>query len=128
MKHTPNGHIDTRELIGCKYQASIVKAYLRRVQAVTWNRVFLQATPPSTSTPLRGKDAEVLFGLGPPATQQGDIVVIFYGCSVLVILRRHAEGGTKSTYYKFTGEAYIYGKMDGEALYGPKEEKEFRLK
>jgi hypothetical protein len=40
VNDTPNGHINTRELLG-KGQPDIVRDYLKRVQAVTWNRVFL---------------------------------------------------------------------------------------
>jgi hypothetical protein len=122
VNDTPNGHINTRELLG-KGQPDIVRDYLKRVQAVTWNRVFLEAD-------AQNEDEEKLFGLGPPKTEPGDFICILFGCSVPCILRKHPhEVGT----YEFIGEAFIYGKMDGEAVTSLTEEdlnqqtREFRL-
>jgi hypothetical protein len=85
-----------------------VRDYLQRVQAITWNRVFLE-------TNTWAERGEKLFGLGPPKTKVNDIVCILFGCSVPCILREHRleDGGM---YYEFIGESYIYGKMDGEAV------------
>jgi hypothetical protein len=50
----------------------------------------------------------------------GDLVCILFGCSVPVILReitgklRKPRDGR--VYHELIGEAYIHGKMDGEAL------------
>ncbi|KAL8342072.1 hypothetical protein RB601_005182 [Gaeumannomyces tritici] len=79
----------------------LVQSYLRRVQAVTWNRVVLEAEG-------RG---ETVYGIGPPETRVGDLVVILFGCSVPVILRE--QGPNR---YEFVGEAFIFGKMEGEAV------------
>jgi hypothetical protein len=123
VNDTPNGHINTRELLA-KGQPDMIRDYLKRVQAVTWNRVFLETNSCSTTR-------EKLFGLGPPSAKAGDIICILFGCSVPCILRerRHEAGGS---YFEFIGEAYIYGKMDGEAMALTDEEldkqtKEFRL-
>jgi hypothetical protein len=107
VKDTPNGHINTRDLLS-QGQPDIVRDYLQRVQAITWNRVFLE-------TNTWAERGEKLFGLGPPKTKVNDIVCILFGCSVPCILREHqlADGGR---YFEFIGEAYIYGKMDGEAV------------
>jgi hypothetical protein len=124
VNDTPNGHINTRELLD-KTQEDITRDYLKRVQAVTWNRVFLEADS-------QKPEAEKLFGVGPPDTELGDVICILFGCSVPCILREHmhAEGGP---YFEFIGEAYIYGKMDGEAVTALSEDalrqetREFRL-
>lgn len=123
VNSTTNGHINTRDLLESKGQPSIVKDYLRRVQAVTWNRVFLEATPPTGAE----TDTENLFGLAPPKTQQGDSVCIFFGCSVPCIIRRKQNSEMEE--FEFIGEAYIYGKMDGEAIASldKRQTREFRL-
>jgi hypothetical protein len=46
------------------------------------------------------------------ATEQGDRVCVFPGCSVPLIIRLEANGD----YYKLIGECYIDGIMDGEAM------------
>ena len=49
-------------------------------------------------------------GLVHPTVEQGDEVVILFGCSVPVVLSRN-EG-----LYCFKGDAYIHGCMNGEIL------------
>jgi hypothetical protein len=107
VKDNPNGHINTRELLK-ESEDDITRDYLKRVQAVTWNRVFLEA-----DTQKQG--VEKLFGVGPPETELNDVICILFGCSVPCIHRKypHEEGGS---YFELIGEAYIYGKMDGEAV------------
>ncbi len=56
-----------------------------------------------------------LFGLCPGGTKKGDLICILYGCSVPVILRQrppNSPGG----WFELIGEAYVHGKMDGEAI------------
>lgn len=60
-------------------------------------------------------------GLGSGAMARGDVVVVPYGCSTPVLLR--PEGSSPGTYdgrrpqeYRFVGDAYIHGYMDGEAM------------
>ncbi|KIW07589.1 uncharacterized protein PV09_01541 [Verruconis gallopava] len=70
-----DGPIQTNELIyesGC----TIVEKFLRRVQAVVWNRRLMK-------TKHLGK-----IGLFPAETRTGDYVCILYGCSVPVVLRK----------------------------------------
>lgn len=56
------------------------------------------------------KDGHV--GLGPEGTKVGDIVAIFYGLQVPVMLRPlHAN-----VEYHLLGMSYVYGIMDGEAV------------
>ncbi|KAI0162297.1 heterokaryon incompatibility protein-domain-containing protein [Xylariaceae sp. FL1272] len=52
-------------------------------------------------------------GLGPPTTQPGNLLCVFFGSHIPHILR--AEPETEET-YTFVGDAYTYGLMDGEAL------------
>ncbi|KAJ4362260.1 hypothetical protein N0V83_010353 [Neocucurbitaria cava] len=123
-----NDHIGTHELLDRGNSADgrlpqIVTEYLKRVQAVTWNRKFIEATPQINqqapepnglgSQPI---NMEPYFGLGPPDTVYGDRICILFGCSVPCILRPCLDKVKGSSYYTFVGEAYIYGRMDGEAL------------
>lgn len=108
-----NGNIDTRDFLHQGFSAKdrippIVVEYLKRVQAVTWNRKFLEGT-------AQDKDQEPLFGLGPPETEQGDRICILFGCSVPCILRPRKRSGGQEC-FEFVGEAYVYGRMDGEAI------------
>jgi len=67
-----------------------------------------------------------LFGLGPPTLQDGDFVYILAGCTVPIILRQMSIEGpgrcdSKSDerndcYLMFIDEAYVRGKMEGEAV------------
>lgn len=107
-----NGHIGCYELLEQENTPNnrlphIVSEYLRRVQAVTWNRKFIEGNP-------QAAELEPLFGLGPPDTEEHDRICIIFGCSVPCILRLQKEKDV--VYYRFIGEAYIYGKMDGEAI------------
>ena len=66
-------------------------------------------------------------GLGPTNAQKGDLVCILYGCSVPVIIRKYGQD------YRFVGESYIHGLMDGAAVDQPSlrdtmEEREFMLR
>ncbi|CAF3479438.1 unnamed protein product [Fusarium graminearum] len=51
-------------------------------------------------------------GLCPPETEDGDIICILHGCSVPVVLREMPDKG----HMILIGEAYVHGKMDGEAM------------
>ena len=123
-----NGHIGTHELLDRGNSADgrlpqIVNEYLKRVQAVTWNRKFIEATPQidhQSSEPnglgSQTSNVEPYFGLGPPDTVYGDRICILFGCSVPCNLRPCLDKVKGSSYYTFVGEAYVYGRMDGEAL------------
>ncbi|EGX45777.1 hypothetical protein AOL_s00140g93 [Orbilia oligospora ATCC 24927] len=56
-----------------------------------------------------------LFGLCPGDARSEDLVCIIYGCSVPVILRM-VIAGPLQPWYRIVGEAYVHGKMDGEAI------------
>jgi hypothetical protein len=50
-------------------------------------------------------------GLGPKQVQDGDKIVVLAGAFVPYIVRKDHGG-----FYRFVGEAYIHGIMDGQAL------------
>lgn len=50
-------------------------------------------------------------GLATLFSKRGDKVCVLFGCSTPVVLRPLAEGG-----YKFIGECYVHGIMEGEAI------------
>jgi hypothetical protein len=73
MKHSPNGHINTEKLLDTnefKDHESFAQEFLRRVQAVTWNRVCLEAYPPTGADVMNATagDPVKLLGLGPSKT------------------------------------------------------------
>jgi len=72
--------------------------------AVVWNRRF-----------ITGPERNDVVGIGPPKTKVEDWICVLFGCSVPVILRPFVEEDGKPSFH-FIGEAYIYGKMDGEAI------------
>ena len=72
-KMVPGNPLDTKMLIN-EGQCTIVAEFLRRVQAVIWNRCLMRTS----------KDH---LGLVPADAKAGDSICIFYGCSVPVVLR-----------------------------------------
>lgn len=107
---SPNGDINTGELIHDENSPELMVQYLKRVQSVVWSRMVLEATSIKNPT-------EQLFGLTSQKTQIGDIVCILFGCTVPMILRECIDD-EHGVYNEFIGESYIHGKMDGEALSG----------
>lgn len=97
-----NGDLNIGEIL--QGHSEMLRKYLTRVRNVTWNRRFFSATVQETEWPL--------FGLCPPKSREGDFVCILYGCSVPVVMRESGSG----PYMTLIGEAYVHGKMDGEAL------------
>ena len=82
--------------------------FLKRVQAVIWNKKFFKSQGEIRKKPL--------FGLAPESARGGDVICVLLGCSVPVILRPCHS--LRRDYFEFVGEAYVYGIMDGEALNG----------
>ena len=97
------GDLDTSNLIEWPLDngnSSTMTAFLRRVQAVTWNRRLICTEGNS-------------LGLAPPETREDDIVCVIFGCSVPVILRENGDDTAE-----FIGECYINSieaVMDGQA-------------
>jgi hypothetical protein len=118
---TRNGHLNIDTLLSESENSGYTRDYLERVKAVTWDRSFIEGD--ECASQRQGEAHDKLVGLGPPKTQKDDLIVILFGCSVPVILRPTHDAKE----YEFIGEAYIYGKMDGEAIDDEYEMREFRL-
>lgn len=100
---SPDGDLNTSKLLGNKTIPKTVLEYIKRVQAIVWNRRFFSCHSPSGVT-------NTVCGLGAKDIKEGDWCCILVGCSVPVVLRA-IEGGL----YEFLGECYLDGMMDGEA-------------
>jgi hypothetical protein len=87
-----------------------MKAFISRVRSVVWKRKFF-LTRGKSETRYRAKK-EPLFGLAPGSAEINDRICILFGCSVPVVLRKLSAEDK----YKFVGECYVHGKMDGEAI------------
>lgn len=109
-----DGDLSTQRLLQNKSLPQTVHEYLRRVQAMVWNRRLFaleSATAGGTDAiPLPGK-----VGLGPRDTRQSDCACVLMGCSVPVILRE-VPNIERNGVFELVGECYIHGMMDGEAL------------
>lgn len=75
-------------------KSTVTTELLSRVQSVIWSRRFV----------ITDRGA---FGLVPAKAEIGDIIMILYGASVPVIVRRLVSS------YWLVGECYIHGAMDG---------------
>lgn len=100
-----NGDLNVGELL--QGNSEMLRKYLTHVRNVTCNRRFFSAVIRKT----KAEEQSALFGLCPPESKADDFICILYGCSVPVILREHSGG-----YMRLIGEAYVHGKMDGEAM------------
>lgn len=49
-------------------------------------------------------------GLRPTRARKGDLVCVFYGCSVAVVIRKYGRN------HRFVGESYVHGLMNGAAV------------
>ncbi|KAI9900048.1 hypothetical protein N3K66_004310 [Trichothecium roseum] len=57
---------------------------------------------------------EGYIGLGPLGCRTGDVICVFPGCNVPVVLRPLPNGK-----YQLVGDSFVYGLNDGQALLGP---------
>jgi hypothetical protein len=103
----PNGDLNPHDVIGLEKESSIAKLFLKRVKDVVWERLFVRIQ-------LDGENGKATYGLAPKETKEGDIVCVFFGCSVPVILRQQSRGEAK--HFHMIGECFVYGMMDGEAV------------
>jgi hypothetical protein len=78
-------------------RSTVTTELLRRVQSIIWNRRFVITSHGA-------------FGLVPAKSMAGDVVMVLYGLSVPVVLRK------LHTSYWMVGECYIHGAMDGVTL------------
>ena len=113
-----SGDINMTGLVASPQTPSIVRGFLKRVQSIVWNRLFVRAESHESN----------LFGLGPKGAREGDLICVLFGCSVPVILRAQRDPDTSEiTHHEIIGECYIYGWMDGEAIKKIKETRVFKL-
>jgi hypothetical protein len=103
FRQSTRDDIDTTFLMKT-LKSTHVHEFLNRVQEVIWGRTL-------AAVDLNDGDRPCL-ALCPPEARIGDIIVILYGCSVPVALRK------VRSYYKLIGECFVYGMMDGEAFSG----------
>ncbi|KAM7198709.1 Heterokaryon incompatibility protein (HET) domain containing protein [Naviculisporaceae sp. PSN 640] len=61
-------------------------------------------------------------GRGPEGLRKGDIIVILWGCRILLVLRPCGVGDEEK--YQLVGDAYVHGLMDGEFFQGGVERQE----
>ena len=104
-----DGDLNTQRLLQSKAMPLTVQEYLRRMQAIVWNRRVFDTESPCTDA----EDASflpVLVGIGPRDCRHGDVLCILLGCSVPVLLRE------RRSHFELVGECYVHGMMDGEAL------------
>ena len=116
FEDTRSGDIDTNALLQQDDDASLRASFVKRVQAVCWNRTFIECR--------QGDRYNRLVGIGPGDSQAEDIVCILYGLSVPCILRpiRRSTGDEHNFDYQLVGEAFILDQMDGEALFNLSEQ------
>ncbi|TAQ89281.1 hypothetical protein B7494_g2425 [Chlorociboria aeruginascens] len=110
LKHLRlTGDLRPDDVIELKQASSISKLFLGRVRDVLWQRRFVCIR-------LNGRDKKTTYGLTPKETEPGDIICVFFGCSVPVVLRPDRK--KKPHYFHMVGECFVYGMMDGEAVAG----------
>ncbi|KAI9151390.1 HET-domain-containing protein [Paramyrothecium foliicola] len=115
LRANSEGDLNTSKIITSKIQPESIVEYCKRVQSIVWNRSFFVCgdVEDDDSVDIRSSPGtERLVGLGSRNMRVHDVVCILFGCSVPVVLR------PKYGRYELVGEAYVYGKMDGEAFAG----------
>jgi hypothetical protein len=107
-----SGYMDVSKYTTRRVLGEMTARYLRRADSVIKKRRLFAATPEVDDTPgLVGDNFPSMYGLAPESARNEDLVCILLGCSVPVILRRMSEDK-----YSLIGEAYVHGKMQGEAM------------
>jgi hypothetical protein len=110
LNHTnTNGDLNTNQFSdwGLDDTPRTMKLFLERVRGVVWCRKFFLTHGNEVA------DQRPHYGLAPPGARENDIICIFFGCSVPVVLRPSWE---KKGLYEFIGECYVHGMMDGGSL------------
>jgi hypothetical protein len=93
LTNSGTGDVRLQRMIN-QSRSTVTAELLRRVQSAIWNRRLV----------ITDRGA---FGLVPEKAQIGDEIMVLYGASVPVILRRLVSS------YWLVGECYIHGAMDG---------------
>jgi len=109
------GDLNTNRSLSDTPLDTMTSEYLERAKSVVWRRRFMQL---KLGTAFK---SELVCGLGPEKCERGDIVCIIGSCTVPVVLRRvedvnrRAPAGSAGL-FTLIGEAYVHGKMNGEAV------------
>jgi len=98
----PEDHFNTNDLKNLPGTPGGKVEFLDRVQQVVYNRNIIRVGQTG------GPD---LICVAPKQSQRNDLVCILFGCSVPVVLQQQTNRR-----FKFIGECYVHGKMDGEAV------------
>ena len=85
-RSAPGSDLDTGKLLLQGICPDLCVTFIRRVQAVIWDRRMILTAGAKAST--RGDAVQPLLALVPRGTQRGDLICILYGCSVPVVLRK----------------------------------------
>jgi hypothetical protein len=93
LVNSGTGDVRLQRMIA-RSNSTVTTELLGRIQAVIWNRRFT----------ITDRGA---FGLVPANAQVGDFIMVLYGASVPVVLRK------LDLSYWLVGECYIHGAMDG---------------
>lgn len=119
-RQAKQAHLVTHKLLQDGNLPSVTGEYLRRVQAVTYNKKLIRTkrARPGLESDEASRGRATGLGLVPEETQRGDLICILFGCSVPVVLHKMEDPPSKceGTQYQLVGEAYVHGMMDGEAL------------
>jgi hypothetical protein len=85
------GDLNTELLINAVHgePSTRILPFLERMRAVVWNRKLIKTQGFVDETRDHGPSWGPIVGLAPEDVRTGDKIVILYGCSVPVILRRH---------------------------------------
>jgi Heterokaryon incompatibility protein (HET) len=78
-QRTLGGSLNTTSLINNNERSKTMTNYLKRVQSVVWMKRLMKS---------EGHNGEQLMGLVPNESEPGDLICIFRGCSVPVVLRK----------------------------------------
>ncbi|KAI4942296.1 hypothetical protein J4E86_010098 [Alternaria arbusti] len=109
------GDLNTNKSLSDSLPDSMTSKYLERAKSVVWRRRFIQLQVKTAD------GSETVYGLGPENCKKGDITCIISGCTVPVILRKIEEPSMDTPdgsagAFTLIGEAYVHGKMNGEAV------------
>lgn len=89
------GDVRLRNMISeSERNSSVTKEFLERVQSVIWNRRLIRTD-------------EGALGLVPARAEKSDVIMVFHGASVPIVVRKLGVS------YLIIGECYIDGAMDG---------------
>lgn len=105
--HKNQAYFSSNRVKDLKKTPEIMVEFLDRIRQVVWERTCF------STAEIDGKS---FVGLGPNKAHENDLICILFGCSVPVVLREKKAQGQTTKEYKFIGECYVDGMMDGEAI------------